>query len=338
MHPELFPWQSCRWLYGVFVLLVVAGLAFDLRVRLGHGSGGRRRALLTVILWIGTALLFSAGLYGYGLLVFPGDPRLAGLDPQVLARRASLEFLTGYLVEQSLSVDNLMIFLVIFDSFEIPGEYRRRILFLGILGAILFRGVFIALGSLLITFSWVSVVFGLFLFVTGLKVALAPEKRHDPSDSALVRMLRRFLPVSGSLHGGKFLVRESGCLRATPLLIVLLLLELTDILFAVDSVPAVFAVTREPFLVFTSNVFAILGLRSLFFVLADLVGRLRHLKYGLGFILCFVGCNMSWLDHRFEGGFPVLWSLGIILSALVVTAILSALFPGNRKETTRSPL
>lgn len=332
MHPDLFPWRSCWWLYGVFVLLIVAGLFLDLGRRRDSREEGGYRAILGVLIWIGMALLFCAGLYCYGLLAFPRDPRFSGFDTQLLARRSSLEFLTGYLVEQTLSVDNLFIFLVIFDSFGIPVQYRRRVLFYGILGAVLFRGLFIALGSVLISISWVPLVLGVFLAATGIRVAFASEKHADPSASFLVRSLRRYLPLCESLHGGKFVVLESGRLRATPLLLVLLLLELTDVLFAVDSVPAVFAVTRDPFLVFTSNIFAILGLRSLFFVLSGMVAQFRHLKYGLGFILFFVGCKMSWLDHRFEGGFPAAWSLAIILSALTVAGILSRVLPDGRRQ------
>lgn len=288
---------------------------------------GHREAVLSVIFWIVLALLFCAGLYVFALWHFPKDPRLAGYDTHALAAQCSMEFLSGWLVEKSLSIDNLFLFLVVFDFFAIPEKYRHRILFYGILGALVFRGLFIALGSVLMQISWVPVVFGIFLGITGLKVAFGPEAHPDPSRNILVRILKRYLPISPGLHGGKFIVREAGRWLATPLLLTLLFIEMTDIVFAVDSVPAVFGITREPFIVFTSNVFAILGLRALYFLFAGIVSRFHYLKYGLGFILCFVGFKMSWLDHLGEGHFPTLWSLAIILGALLLSGLFSWYYP-----------
>lgn len=333
-HPELFPFATTWWAYILFCLMIIGGLLVDMRRRGGREQAvGHREAIITVVVWISLALLFCAGLYAYGVWKFPLDPRLAGHDARHLATRCSLEFLSGYLVEKSLSVDNLFIFLVVFDFFAVSEKYRHRILFYGILGALIFRGIFIALGSVLMGISWVPLVFGVFLLFTGFKVAFGPESHPDPSKNILIRILKRLLPISPNLHGDKFLFRHEGRWFGTPLLVTLVVIEVTDIIFAVDSVPAIFAITSEPFIVFTSNVFAILGLRALFFVLAGMVSRFQYLKYGLGFILCFVGVKMAWLDHHFEERFPTSWSLAIILTALLVSGGVSWVFAPKNEET-----
>ncbi|MFZ4387778.1 MAG: TerC family protein [Chthoniobacterales bacterium] len=331
-HPELFPMETTWWLYGLFCLLILGSLFVDMRRRSGNDHEiGHREAVLNVVVWISLALLFCAGLYAYGLWQFPRTPNLAGYDAHALAKQCSLEFLSGYLVEKSLSIDNLFIFLVVFDFFAIPQKYRHRILFYGILGALIFRAAFIALGSVLMQISWVPFVFGVFLLFTGLKVAFGPESHPDPSKNVLIRLLKRFLPISQKFHDEKFFVREAGRWVGTPLLLTLFFIEVTDIIFALDSVPAIFAITSEPFIVFTSNIFAILGLRALYFVLAGMASKFHYLKYGLGFILCFVGLKMSWLDHHYEGHFPISWSLGIIVGALAAAAFFSWLLPLKKK-------
>ena len=333
-HPELFPMARVWWLYGLFCLLILASLYLDLRGKEGKEHViGHREAIHGVVFWIGLALLFCGGLYCFGLWEFPLDPSLAGYDPKALAKQCSLEFLSGYLIEKSLSIDNLFIFLVVFDFFAIPEKYRHRVLFYGILGAIVFRALFIALGSMLMQISWVPLIFGVFLAFTGLKVAFGPESHPDPSKNVLIRLLKRFLPISPALHNQRFFVHEGGRWLGTPLLMALLFLEFTDIVFAVDSVPAIFAITKEPFLVFASNIFAILGLRSLFFLLAGMASKFHYLKYGLGFILCFVGLKMSWLDPHFDGHFPTVWSLGIILTALLLSALFSTFFPRKSPDS-----
>ncbi len=328
IHPVLFPFSEYWWLYGLFCLLIVGALLLEMR---RHGGEGRdlshRDALLNVVFWTGSALLFCAGLYAYALWKFPLDVRLSGDDAAHLARQCCLEFFSGYLVEKSLSIDNLFIFLVVFDFFAIPEQFRHRVLFYGILGALIFRGLFIALGAVLMQIVWVPVVFGIFLLVTGFKVAFGPESHPDPSRNFLIRALKGVLPITPVLHGGAFLLRIGKQWHGTPLLLCLLVIEMTDIIFAVDSVPAIFAITKEPFIVFTSNVFAILGLRALYFVLSGMVSKFHYLKYGLGFILCFVGVKMSLLDRHFEGHFPTLWSLGIILLALLLSGLFSFLIP-----------
>ena len=327
-HPELFPMEKSWWIYGLFILMILGSLFLDMRRRSGKEHElSHREALFNVLFWISFALLFCVGLYFYGVEFFPMDPRLAGYDHHALAKQCSLEFLSGWLVEKSLSIDNVFIFIVVFDFFAVPTKYRHKILFYGILGAMVFRGIFIALGSVLMQISWVPLLFGVFLVFTGLKVAFGPESHPDPAENIILRLLKKILPITPTLHGGKFLVRESGRLMGTPLLLTLVFIEFTDIVFAVDSVPAIFAITKEPFIVFTSNIFAILGLRALFFLLSGLMSKFHYLKYGLGFILCFVGLKMSWLDRHFDGHFPTVWSLAIIVGALVVSGICSALFP-----------
>jgi len=332
-HPELFPMDRDWWIYGLFILMILGSLFLDMRRRNGSEHElSHREALFNVLFWVGFALLFCVALYFYGLHAFPQDPRLAGYDHQSLAKQSSLEFLSGWLVEKSLSIDNVFIFIVVFDFFAIPPKYRHKILFYGILGAIVFRGIFIALGSVLMQISWVPLFFGVFLAFTGLKVAFGPESHPDPAENVILRLLKRFLPITPTLHDGKFLIRESGRLMGTPLLLTLVFIEFTDIVFAVDSVPAIFAITSEPFIVFTSNIFAILGLRALFFLLAGLMSKFHYLKYGLGFILCFVGLKMSWLDGHFDGHFPTVWSLGIIVGALAAAAFFSWLLPLKKEE------
>jgi tellurite resistance protein TerC len=332
-HPELFPMDRDWWIYGLFILMILGSLFLDMRRRNGSEHVlSHREALFNVLFWVGFALLFCVALYFYGLHAFPQDPRLAGYDHQSLAKQSSLEFLSGWLVEKSLSIDNVFIFIVVFDFFAIPSKYRHKILFYGILGAMVFRGIFIALGSVLMQISWVPLFFGVFLAFTGLKVAFGPESHPDPAENVILRLLKKLLPITPTLHEGKFLIRESGRLMGTPLLLTLVFIEFTDIVFAVDSVPAIFAITSEPFIVFTSNIFAILGLRALFFLLAGLMSKFHYLKYGLGFILCFVGLKMSWLDRHFDGHFPTVWSLGIIVGALAAAAFFSWLLPLKKEE------
>jgi tellurite resistance protein TerC len=331
-HPELFPIEKSWWMYGFFCLLILGSLFLDMKKRnRSEHEIGHREALFNVLFWVVLALLFCAGLYLYGLEVFPTDPSLAGYDAHALAKQCSLEFLSGWLVEKSLSVDNLFIFIVVFDFFAIPPKYRHRILFYGILGALVFRAIFIAVGSVLMEISWVPLVFGIFLAFTGLKLAFGPESHPDPAQNIVLRVVKRIIPFSSSLLDGKFLVRESGRWVGTPLLLTLIFIECTDIIFAVDSVPAIFAITKEPFIVFTSNIFAILGLRALFFLMAGMASKFHYLKYGLGFILCFVGLKMSWLDRHY-GHFPTSWSLGIIISALAAAAFFSWLLPLKKEE------
>lgn len=327
----LFPFTDYWWFYGLFTLGVLVLLALDLGVFHREAHEVRiKEALGWSAVWIGLALAFGYGLYQYALWKFPLDPRLAGLDHAALARQTGLEYLTGFVVEKSLSVDNIFVFVVVFSYFAIPAKYQHRVLFYGILGALCFRVIFISLGAVLMQFHWVIWLFGLFLILTGGKILFAPEKPVEPEKNPVMRLLRRFLPVTPELHGQKFLTRIDGTWHATPLLLCLVFVELTDIIFAVDSVPAIFALTREPLVVFSSNVFAILGLRALFFLLAGVMHKFRYLKYGLGLVLVFVGLKMTWLNDAFGGKFPITWSLGIIGGLLGLAIAASLLRPAPR--------
>jgi tellurite resistance protein TerC len=325
-HVPLFPFSDYWWFYALFTLGVLALLALDLGVFHRKVREVRvREAVGWSATWITLGLAFGYGLYLYALHRLPLDPRLAGLDHAALARQVGLEYLTGFVVEKSLSVDNIFVFVVVFAYFAIPPQLQHRVLFYGILGALFFRIIFVSLGSVLMRFEWVIWVFGAFLILTGLKILFAPEKPIDPDRNPVIRLLRRLIPVTPRLEGPAFLARINGIWHATPLLVCLVFIEVTDIVFAVDSVPAIFALTREPMIVFTSNVFAILGLRSLFFLLAGVMHRFRFLKYGLGLILVFVGLKMAWLNAAFGGKFPIHWSLGIIFLLLGASIALSLL-------------
>jgi len=328
---ELFPFADYWWFYAAFTGFVLFLLALDLGVfhRQAHEVSFREAATWSVV-WITLALLFNFLLYQYALWKFPQEARLLaipGFDPPGEAWRVSLEFLTGYIVEKSLSVDNIFVFVLVFSYFAIPPKYQHRVLFYGIIGALIFRAVFIALGSALMQYHWVVVLFGVFLIITGVKMMFTPEKGVEPDKNLLIRLFRRVVPVTPELHGQRFFVRQNGVLHATPLFIALLFLEATDIIFAVDSVPAIFALTSEPLIVFTSNIFAILGLRAMYFMLAGAIDKFHMLKYGLAIVLIFVGLKMVWLNSLFGGKFPITLSLGIITGVIAGSIALSLLLP-----------
>ncbi|NUO19208.1 TerC/Alx family metal homeostasis membrane protein [bacterium] len=332
----LFPFAEYWEFYAGFTAFVLVMLALDLGVfhREAHEVSFKEAATWGTI-WVVLALAFGWALYEYSLWKFPQDARLLalpGFDAAASAKQVTLEYLTGFVVEKSLAVDNVFIFVVVFSFFAIPPKFQHRILFYGILGALFFRIIFIALGSVLMQYKLLVIIFGIFLIATGVKIFLAPEKGVDPDKNPLIKLLKKFLPVTPQLHEQKFLVRLNGVLHATPLLVCLVFIEVSDIIFAVDSVPAIFAITKEPFLVYTSNVFAILGLRSLYFLLGGLVTRFRLLKYGLGLILVFVGLKMVWLNEAFGGKFPITWSLAIIGVILAVSIAASLMVTRNNRS------
>ena len=333
-YVTLFPFADYWWFYGSFTLFVLGLLALDLGVfhRTAHTVTVKEAFAWTVV-WFSLAMAFCAVLYFYAQWKFPLDPRLAGLNHAALATQTALEFLAGYVIEASLSVDNIFVFVVVLGYFAVPPHYQHRVLFYGILGALVFRALFISLGAVLMQFHWVILLFGGFLILTGIKILFAPEKPIEPEKNPLLRILRRMLPVTPGLHGDKFLLRLNGVWHATPLFVCLVFIEVSDIVFAVDSVPAIFALTREPLIVFTSNAFAILGLRSLFFLLAGVMHKFRFLKYGLGVVLVFVGLKMVWLNEAFGGKFPISWSLGIIGAVLGATVALSWLLPARPNQS-----
>jgi tellurite resistance protein TerC len=317
MTTQLFPLADAWWLYIAFTVVVLALLALDLGVfhRNAHAPTFREAAFWMSV-WVALALVFCFGLYLYTGWKFGEAP----------ARRATLEFLTGYIVEESLSLDNMFVFVLIFGYFRIPPEFHHRVLFYGILGALVFRSIFIALGSSLLRFEWVVILFGIFLVITGLRMMIGREQRIEPEKNWALRLFRKFMPVTQDLKGQRLLTRIDGKMHATPLLLTLIVIETADILFAIDSVPAIFAITNEPFIVYTSNVFAILGLRSMYFLLAGAVGRFHLLRYGLAAVLIFVGLKMSWLNMQWDGHFPITISLGVIAFLLAASIGLSFVF------------
>ncbi|HEY2066802.1 MAG TPA: TerC family protein [Gemmatimonadaceae bacterium] len=308
------------WFWVGFVAFVLAMLALDLGVfnRTPHVVRAREAAVWTGV-WVALALLFATGL-----TFFAG-------------RQAGLTFLTGYVIEESLSVDNIFVIVLIFQYFAVPAQYQHRVLFWGILGALVMRGLFIGLGAaLLARFEWIIYLFGALLVVTGIRMAVKQDEAFDGEQNPVVKIVRRFLPLTEGYRGKHFLAHENGRYYATPLLLVLVLVEATDLIFAIDSIPAIFGITRDPFLVFTSNIFAVLGLRSLFFLLATVVQRFYLLKYGLAVILTFVGAKMlleAWVH------IPITLSLGIVIGVLAASIVASMRWPqgGTPNPTKRGP-
>jgi tellurite resistance protein TerC len=325
---QLFPFAEYWAFYVGFTVFIIVLLALDLGIfhRTPHAVSMREAARWSVV-WVSLALTFNVAFYLYMNWSFPRDARLMAIPG------SALEFLAGYVVEYSLSVDNIFVFVVVLSYFGVPATYQHRVLFFGIMGALVFRGIFITLGAILLQFEWVVWVFGAFLVFTGAKMMIGPESGPvEPHERLVIRLFRRYVPVTGVFKGQRFFVREDGKLHATPLLIALLFLEMTDILFAVDSVPAIFGLTREPLVVYTSNIFAILGLRNLYFLLAGAVDKFHLLKYGLGTVLIFVGLKMAILNRLWDGHFPITVSLGIIVGVIAASITLSLLFPKAQEE------
>jgi tellurite resistance protein TerC len=328
---SLFPFGEYWWFYAGFLAFVLFMLLLDLGIfhRQAH-EVSFKEALGWSAFWIALSLVFNYVFYHYAVHRFSQDPRLLaipGFDGVVAAKRVALEFLAGYVVEKSLSVDNIFVFILVLSYFRVPARYQHRVLFLGIIGALIFRAIFIAAGAALMKYQWVLWVFGIFLVVTGVRMMFGGETEVHPENNRIIRLFRRYVPVTPDLHGQSFFVKLQGRLHATPLFVTLLFVEMTDIVFAVDSVPAIFALTAEPLIVFTSNVFAILGLRALYFLLAGAMDKFYALKYGLGIVLIFVGLKMTVLNRLFDGHFPITWSLGIIVGVIAVSIVASLMFP-----------
>jgi tellurite resistance protein TerC len=290
--------------FNVFVLLM---LALDLGVlhRRSHAVGARE-ALLSTAVWIALAMIFNAGVYHY------------------MGRESALEFLTGYLIEKALSVDNIMVFLMIFSHFKVPAAYQHRVLFWGVLGALGMRAALIAAGAAILeAFHWVFYIFGAFLIFTGIKTALHTESPLPMEGDGFIARLQK-KAATGTYEGDHFFVRDGWRITATPLLLVLVVIEFTDLIFALDSIPAIFAVTRKPFIVYTSNVFAILGLRSLYFALAGLIDKFRYLKLGLAAVLVFVGVKMCLMDHFKIPIAASLAGVGLLLGASIAASLVAS--------------
>ncbi|MBX3013858.1 MAG: TerC family protein [Caldilineaceae bacterium] len=315
------------WLLVGFNLFVLAMLALDLGVfhRKAHSVSVREAATWSVV-WISLALLFNLGIYFFWHDLVP--------HTTYSNRDAALAFLTGYLIEKSLSVDNIFVFVLIFGYFAVPPIYQHRILFWGILGALIMRALLIGVGAALLEeFHWIIYIFGAFLLFTGIRMAFHKEEEIQIEENALVRLFRRFMPVAERYHGSSFFIKEAGKWVATPLFLVLLVVESTDLVFALDSIPAIFAVTTDPFLVYTSNIFAILGLRSLYFLLAGVIDKFYYLKLGLAVVLTFVGAKMVIVD-LYKIPTPV--SLGVVAGVLLIAVMASLL--RNQRMTKAAEL
>lgn len=307
------------WLWVGFNVFVLALLALDLGVfhRKSHVVSVKEAAGWTAV-WVALAVAFGTGVYFWS------------------GGEKALEFFTGYLIEYSLSIDNIFIFVLLFTYFAVPAAYQHRVLFWGILGALIMRGILIVVGAALIEqFHWIIYVFGAFLIFTGIRMGLHKDDENEvhPEGNLLVRLFRRIMPVTHDNHGAKFFVREAGRLAATPLFLVLLIVESTDLIFAVDSIPAIFAVSHDPFIVYTSNVFAILGLRSLYFMLSGVMDKFYYLKTGLAVVLTFVGVKMLLTDTAFK--IPIGASLGVIAGVLGI-AVIASLIRSRRQEAAPS--
>lgn len=308
------------WLWAVFAGIVLASLFVDFVVlrRQGAHEIGVREALNWSLVWIVLSFLFN------GLLWWAVKDTTGSVP---LANEKSLEFLTGYLIEKSLAVDNIFVFLLIFTYFAVPPAFQKRVLMIGIVGAIVLRTVMILVGGwLLAQFHWILYVFGAFLILTGVKMWWAAGRESDLEANPALRLLRRLMPVSRGFDGEKFFTMENGRRIATPLFMVICLVALTDVIFAVDSIPAIFAITSDPFIVLTSNVFAILGLRAMYFLLAAVAGKFHLLNYGLAVVLVFIGAKMCLVDVY---KIPAEVSLGVVLSVLAVTMVLSVRTAGG---------
>lgn len=305
-------------LFNAFVLLM---LALDLGVfhRKAH-EVKMKEALTWSAVWIILSLIFNILIYYYWNWMSP--------DSGYSNNEAALVFFTGYLIEKSLSVDNVFVFLMVFTYFQVPGLYQHKILFWGILGALVMRAIFIFAGVALITkFHWMIYVFGAILIFTGIKMVMQKDKKLDPEKNPVIKVFRKWFPVTNEYHSDHFFAKIDGRKVATPMFVVLLFIETTDVIFAVDSIPAILAITNDPFIVYTSNVFAILGLRALYFALAGIMNLFHYLHYGLSVILIFVGSKMMLTEYI---KIPIEQSLIVILAVLVVSVIASKLWPAKK--------
>ncbi|MBW8365550.1 MAG: TerC family protein [Rhizobium sp.] len=306
-------------MWAAFVGFVLVMLAVDLFLVGGnkaHKVGFKEAAAWSVV-WVSLALLFNVGLWWY----------LKGAYGSEVADAKAMEFLTGYLIEKSLAVDNIFVFLMIFGFFAVPAEYQRRVLIYGVIGAIVMRAVMILAGAWLVQeFHWILYVFGAFLVVTGIKMLMFAEVEPDLAKNPMLNWIKRHMRLTPDYRGEKFWVRENGVRLFTPLFLVLIMIELSDVIFAVDSIPAIFAITTDPFIVFTSNIFAILGLRAMYFMLAGMADRFHLLKYGLAMVLVFVGTKMLIVDFY---KIPVGLSLGIV--GLIIASFMFASLWVTRK-------
>jgi tellurite resistance protein TerC len=312
------------WMWGGFGLFVIAMLSIDM-FALGHKGAHKvsaKEALIWSLIWFSLALLFGGALWAW----------LDHTSGRAVADTKVMEYLTGYLLEKTLAMDNIFVFVMLFSYFAVPIEYQKRVLVYGVFGAIILRALMILLGAWLIAqFHWVLYVFGAFLLITGIKMFVFADHEADLTQNPLLRWLRQHIRITDIYHGDKFWIVENGVRWFTPMFLVLLLVEFSDVIFAMDSIPAIFAITNDPFIVFTSNIFAILGLRALYFLLADMADRFHLLKYGLAVVLMFVGTKMLIVEW-FK--IPVAVSLGIVISLLGISILLSLI--ASKKESNQN--
>jgi len=304
------------WMWVAFIAFVLAMLAIDV-VALGGSRAHKvsvREAAAWSIVWVSLALAFDFGLWIY----------LTETVGREIATAKAMEFLTGYVIEKSLSVDNIFIFLLIFGHFAVPPQYQRKVLLYGVLGAIVMRVIMILAGSWVVTqFAWVLYLFGVFLLITGFRMLVSTEEEPDLDANPVLKLAKKLLPFTKEFHKEKFSIKVDGKRVFTPLLLVLILIEVSDVIFAVDSIPAIFAVTTDPFIVFTSNIFAIMGLRALYFLLADMADRFHLLKFGLAFVLMFVGIKMLIVEWMHVPTDVSLMVIGLILGGSIIASLIA---------------
>lgn len=308
------------WMWTGFFIFISLMLAIDIFLLGGKKAHqvSTKEALGWVIVWVTSALLFNLLLWWYLILT----------NEHTIANQKALEFFTGYLIEESLSIDNMFIFIMIFKYFSVPLEYQRRVLLYGVLGAIVMRLVVILLGVLLVAkFHWILYIFGLILIITGIRMLVFAGEKINLNKNPILIWLKKYLRVTAQFHGEHFFVKLNNQLFVTPLFLVLVLIEASDLIFALDSIPAIFAITDDPFIIFTSNIFAILGLRALYFLLANMAERFYFLKYGIAFILIFVGFKML-ISYWFK--IPIIIALGVILITLISSVLVSLTFSSRR--------
>ena len=301
------------WMLGVFFIVVLIMICVDMFMlgRKGDSKVSTKEALIWSAIWITIAMLFNLWLYFY----------LGSKYGEEVATQKSLEFLTGYVLEKSLAVDNLFVFVMLFAYFKVPDIYQKRVLVYGIFGALILRSIMIVVGATLVSeFHWILYIFGAFLLFSGIKMFKSGEDSGDIENNFIIKFLRRNFKITDNYHGEKFFVKIDGKTWITPLFVVLIFIEFTDLIFAVDSIPAIFAVTTDPFIVYTSNIFAILGLRALYFILVDMADRFELLKYGLAIILMFIGVKLLIMEF-FK--IPILLSLGFVIGVLAISIIAS---------------
>jgi tellurite resistance protein TerC len=313
------------WIWAGFGVFVIALLAMDLLLlgRKGAHKVGAKEALIWSLIWFAMALLFGAGLWAW----------LDYIAGRAVADVKVMEYLTGYLLEKTLAMDNIFVFVMFFSYFAVPIQYQKRVLIYGVIGAIVLRAIMIGLGAWLIAqFHWVLYIFGAFLLITGIKMLIFADHEPNLANNPLLKWLKNHMRVTDEYHGDKFWIYKNGVRWFTPMFLVLVLIEFSDVIFAMDSIPAIFAITSDPFIVFTSNIFAILGLRALYFLLADMGERFHLLKYGLAIVLVFVGTKMLIVDWY---KIPVAISLSVIITLLGTSILLSLLSTRKKKALAK---